>query len=161
MKKLICILSALAITLSLLTVSAFANPFNSTLTKQDFNYSNGSDRFGYDNYIDSIAGRSNTSYWLYENKHSKDYDLGYANLYTRDVGLGSTKSDVFKKFGTQIPQKVYQSDERDDEFDSIDVPVEKVTYKYTKTGRSYYQSYYFDDEGSVCLIVWYNAAANS
>lgn len=148
-------------TLSLLTISAFASPFESTLTKKDFNYSNGSDRYGYTNYVDHIANEEQMSYWTWANKHSKDDDLSSADLNTRGVGLGSTKSDVFKAFGVQAPQKVYKSDQHSDEFDPVDVPIEKVTYKYTKTGRSYFQSYYFDDEGSVCLITWYNAASNN
>lgn len=138
-------------------VNVLAAAHTSDLTKEDFNYTNGSDWYGNTNYVDSVPRWTN--YTLYENKHGKDSDLKSASLITRGVGVGSTKKQVFSKLGTKSVQKVNSSDSYSSHFDPVDVPVEKAVYNYYKTGRNYYQAFYFDDEGSVCLIVWYNAAA--
>lgn len=157
-RKVFSALIAMLMVMAVFAVSALASVHTSDLTKNDFVYANGSDYYGNTNYIDSVA--DHTGFWVWENKHNKDSDLRASSLRDRSVGVGSTKSQVLSKFGVKPVQKVYSSDSYSNRFDPVDVPVEKVVYNYYKTGRNYYQAYYFDDEGSVCLIVWYNAAAN-
>lgn len=75
MKKVNELLSAalsIIIVLSVFSINAFAAKHTSNLTKNDFNYANGSDYYGNTNYVDTVA--DHTGFYVYENKHNKDYD---------------------------------------------------------------------------------------
>lgn len=83
--------------------------------------------------------------WYYDDQYGSESQID-----NRGAGLGSSKQDVFNKFGKTSVSKVKNVNSN-----SFDVPVSKADYTYKKTGRIYHKTFYFDDENKVCYIEWW------
>lgn len=152
--------------LALLSVMIFAIPAFAAepLGYNDFNMSNISthDIKGLAGYIDrkpeannfiDCARVSGNPYFTQGRFYTQN-DLLESQIDNRGIAVGFSKDSVFKQFGkTNI--NTLEGDEFARYADPYNLPVSEVTYSYTKTGRGYNKTFYFNDENKVCFIVWW------
>ncbi len=163
MKKIISTIMALA--LSLTVFSVMASAAGTQLSKESFNYNGGKDRWGQTNYIDARQGHSDRIVYQ-KNAGTKSYASliasnmkGNLSKQVNDefaIGLGSPASDIESVYGVTEKIDVQYYDDYLNVFDKDNKPVTKETYEFVdEDGATYYQTYYFNENDQVCLIVWH------
>ncbi len=85
----------------------------------------------------------------------EDTSLGIPNGFNNLIGLGANAKQIEGKYGAAYGMPVHSNDEYNRFFEKSNYPVMKKSYKYYQTGSEYCQTFYFNDNNEVCLIVWH------
>lgn len=155
----------------------------SFLKKSNFNFNRKLD--GYSNYVDHVEGYTENHETLRAIVQTKrgtqgDYEVNWsAYLYVIPTGwktldnikldqngvtFGDTKQKVFEEFGSAartisglgvLQTSIGSDDKYISKQNPYDKAVEKVTYGLYQDNHFFCQRFYFNEQGRVCMIVWF------